>query len=68
MTAPARLAAISVLAGRPRQQVRNRLALLLDKNADGAYVEPDESVRAAAAAAVMDLPTWHYDCEQHRGG
>ena len=52
---PARLAAISALAGRPRQQVRNRLALLLDKNPDGTYVEPDESVRAAAAAAVSRI-------------
>jgi urea transport system permease protein len=50
-----RLAAIDVLSGRPRQQVRNRLAVLLEKNADGQYVEADESVRAAATKALSRI-------------
>jgi urea transport system permease protein len=52
---PARLAAIDVLAGRPRQQVRNRLAALLEKNPDGSVVEPDASVRASATSALKRI-------------
>jgi urea transport system permease protein len=50
-----RLSAIATLAGRPRQQVRNRLAALVEKNTDGSYVEKDAAVRAAAAAAVSRI-------------
>ena len=53
--AQARLDAIATLAARPRAQVRNRLALLLDKNADGGFVEADDAVRAAATAAVKRI-------------
>ncbi len=52
---PARLAAIDVLAGRPRQQVRNRLAALLEKNPDGTVVEPDASVRTSATRALKRI-------------
>jgi urea transport system permease protein len=50
-----RLDAIAILAGRPRQQIRNRLAALLEKNPDGADVEADAAVRTAAAAAVSRI-------------
>ena len=43
------------LAGRPRQQIRNRLAALLEKNPDGTDVEADAAVRTAAAAAVSRI-------------
>jgi len=38
--------------------VRNRVALLLDKSADGSYAEKDEKVRQAAAAAVQTIDRW----------
>jgi urea transport system permease protein len=50
--AQARLEAVATLAGRQSQDVRNRLAALLEKSPDGAFVEPDTAVRNAAAAAV----------------
>jgi urea transport system permease protein len=50
-----RLAAIDVLSGRPRQQVRNRLATLVEQGPDGQYTEPDEAVRAAAARALSRI-------------
>ncbi len=51
----ARLAAVAELAGRPRQQVRNRLAALVEKNADGSFVEPDAAVRDAATQALARI-------------
>jgi urea transport system permease protein len=51
----ARLAAIAELSGRPRQQVRNRLAALVDKNPNGSFVEPDAAVRTAAATALARI-------------
>ena len=53
--AAVRLAAVQTLASRSTQQVRNRLALLLDKNPDGSDVETDEAVRQAATAAVRRI-------------
>jgi len=50
-----RLAAITVLARRTRPEVRNRLAALLERSADGAYAESEPQVRAAAAAAVRSI-------------
>ena len=50
-----RLAAVHTLAGRARPQVRNRLAALLEKNADGGFVEADAAVRDAAAAALARI-------------
>jgi urea transport system permease protein len=56
--ARARLAAISTLSGSVSQDVRNRLALLIDKSPDGSFVERDENVRRAAAAAVGNIDHW----------
>ena len=56
--AQARLAAISTLRHSVRQDVRNRLALLLEKSPDGSFVESDEKVRQAAAAAVKSIDRW----------
>jgi urea transport system permease protein len=52
----ARLDAIATLAHRLRPEVRNRLAALLEKSADGiSFVEPDETVRRAAAGAIAGI-------------
>jgi urea transport system permease protein len=50
-----RLAAVRALTGRLRPEVRNRVAALLDKSPDGAFVEPDAEVREAAADAVRSI-------------
>ena len=54
----ARLEAIATLSQSVSQDVRNRLALLLDKSPDGSFVESDEKVRRAAAAAVATIDHW----------
>jgi len=54
----ARLAAIATLSQSVSQDVRNRLALLIDKNADGTFAESDPMVRQAAAAAVSTIDRW----------
>ena len=54
----ARLQAIGTLRGSVSQDVRNRLALLVAKNPDGSFVESDEKVRQAAAAAVGTIDGW----------
>jgi urea transport system permease protein len=54
----ARLAAIATLRQSVSQDVRNRLALLLDKSPDGNFVESDEKVRRSAAAAVETIDHW----------
>ena len=54
----ARLAAITTLRGNIRQDVRNKLEPLTEKNADGTYVETDEKVRLAALAAVKSIDRW----------
>ena len=51
----ARLDGIATLAHNLRQQVRNRLASLLEQSADGGFVERDERVRRAAATAVRAI-------------
>jgi len=51
----ARLDGIATLAHNLRQQVRNRLAGLLEQSADGGFVERDERVRRAAATAVRAI-------------
>ena len=53
-----RLQAIATLQQSLSQGVRNRLALLLDKSPDGKFVESDEKVRRAAAAAVSTIDEW----------
>src|SRR5437667_440737 len=54
----ARLEAIATLSQSVSQDVRNRLALLLAKSPDGSFVESDEKVRRAAAAAVETIDHW----------
>ena len=54
----ARLQAIGTLSQSVSQDVRNRLALLLDKSADGSFAESDSAVRAAAAVAVDKIDRW----------
>jgi urea transport system permease protein len=54
----ARLDAIAKLSQSVSQDVRNRLALLIDKSPDGSFVESDEKVRKAAAAAVVTIDGW----------
>jgi urea transport system permease protein len=56
--ARARLDAIAALTHTLRPQVRNRLASLLDRTADGGFSEPDEHVRQAAARAVRAIDRW----------
>jgi urea transport system permease protein len=56
--AKARLEAIGTLSHSVSQDVRNRLALLIDKSPDGGFVESDEKVRQAAAAAVQTIDHW----------
>jgi urea transport system permease protein len=51
----ARLDAVAALARKVTPQVRNRLAGMLDKSADGGFVEPDETVRRAAADAMRRI-------------
>jgi urea transport system permease protein len=54
----ARLEAVNTLKGSVSQDVRNRLALLIDKSPDGTFAESDAQVRAAAAAAVATIDHW----------
>jgi urea transport system permease protein len=58
MDSAAKLAAINTLSGSVSQEVRNRLALLYEKGADGSYAEQDAKVRTAAEAAVSGIDTW----------
>ena len=51
----ARLDAVGTLGQRLRPEVRNRLSGLLEKSPDGTFVESDEAVRNAAAAAVKSI-------------
>jgi urea transport system permease protein len=54
----ARLDAIAALTRTLRPQVRNRLAGLLERSADGSFAESDERVRQAAAQAVHAIDRW----------
>jgi urea transport system permease protein len=53
-----RLNAIAVLKGSLNADARNKLAALLEKSPDGAFVETDEKVRTAAEAAVATIDDW----------
>jgi urea transport system permease protein len=53
--AKARLEAVGALSGRVGSDVRNRLALMLEKSPDGTFAERDEQVRKAAAEAVRTI-------------
>ncbi|HEY4363548.1 MAG TPA: urea ABC transporter permease subunit UrtB [Bryobacteraceae bacterium] len=54
----ARVAAIGTLSSSVSQDVRNRLALLIEKSPEGAFTESDEKVRRAATAAVTRIDRW----------
>jgi urea transport system permease protein len=54
----ARLDAIATLRESVSQDVRNRLALLVDKSPDGSFTESDPRVRQAAASAVATIDHW----------
>ncbi len=54
----ARLGAVGTLSHSVSQDVRNRLALLKDKSADGTFAEGNEKVRQAAADAVTSIDRW----------
>ena len=56
--AKARLESIATLRQSLSQDVRNRLALLLEKSPDGSFAESDGNVRQAAAAAVVAIDRW----------
>jgi urea transport system permease protein len=54
----ARLNAIATLKSSVSQDVRNRLAVLIEKSPDGSFTEHDAKVREAAAAAVKTIDQW----------
>ena len=54
----ARLDAIATLRHSVSQDVRNRLALLIDKSPDGSFAESDRRCAQAAAAAVTNIDFW----------
>ncbi|HEY2843507.1 MAG TPA: urea ABC transporter permease subunit UrtB [Bryobacteraceae bacterium] len=54
----ARLAAIDTLRQSVSQDVRNRVAQLTEKSADGTFTEHDENVRTAAINAVVIIDRW----------
>jgi urea transport system permease protein len=54
----ARLSAVFTLRHSLRQDVLNKLEALLEKSPDGSFVESDEQVRQAAAAAVKSISRW----------
>jgi urea transport system permease protein len=56
--AQARLSAISTLRTSVRQDVLNKLQAMVEKWPDGGFVESDEHVREAAAAAVKSITRW----------
>ena len=53
-----RLAAIGTLRHSLSQDVRNKLASLIDKSPDGNFAESDEQVRSAAAGALRSIDRW----------
>jgi urea transport system permease protein len=54
----ARLEALATLSHSVSQDVRNRVALLLDKSPDGSFVEKDGNVRQAAASTLKTIDHW----------
>jgi len=50
-----RLQAVRLLAGSDQPQVRSLLARALQRNPDGSWIEPDESVREAARASLREI-------------
>jgi urea transport system permease protein len=54
----ARLNAIATLKSSVSQDVRNKLAVLIEKSPDGSFTEHDETVRRAATNAVQTIDRW----------
>jgi urea transport system permease protein len=55
-----RLKAIATLRDSLSQDVRNRLAGLLEKSPDGNFIESDERIRKAATSAVAGIDNWRF--------
>jgi len=53
-----RLKAITTLRDSLNQDVRNKLAGMLEKSPDGSFVESDERVRTAAASTMKTIDQW----------
>ena len=53
-----RLNAIAALRRSVSQDVRNKLASLIDKSPDGNFVESDEQIRSAASTALRSVDRW----------
>ncbi|HEY6341489.1 MAG TPA: urea ABC transporter permease subunit UrtB [Bryobacteraceae bacterium] len=53
-----RLEAVGTLKQSLNQDVRNRLAQLLEKSPEGSFAEPDERVRSATAATIARIDRW----------
>jgi len=53
-----KLKSINTLRGSLSSDVRNRLALFLEKSPDGAFVEPDARVRDAAQVVITRIDRW----------
>jgi urea transport system permease protein len=53
-----RLMAIGTLSHSVSQDVRNKLASVIDKSSDGNFVETDEQVRSAASSALRSIDRW----------
>jgi urea transport system permease protein len=58
MNPQVRLDAIGTLKSSNSQDVRNKLAGLLDQSSDGKFAEPDEHVRKVASNAVLIIDRW----------
>jgi urea transport system permease protein len=56
--AATRLSAIAKLDGNLSPEVYNRLLTITNRGEDGTFVEPDDSVRAAAGSAVRSIESW----------
>jgi urea transport system permease protein len=56
--ARARADAVATLGQSVSQDVRNRVALLLEKAPDGSFAEKDEQVRRAAADSLRKIDDW----------
>ena len=56
--ADTRLAAVQQLEGNLSPDVYNRIKALTERSEDGAYAEPDERVRRAAAVTISSIDNW----------
>jgi urea transport system permease protein len=53
-----RLKAVETLRGSMNSDVRNKLASLIEKNADGSFVESDQRIREAAQSVLGGIDRW----------